>query len=99
MGKIIVNPEDLRNAANQLGSDARTFEDLSKQLMQQADTMGEAWQSADNLAYVEKIHGITTRLNQMVAKLEQDRDTLNQQAQNYENQKNANIANIANLGE
>ena len=61
--------------------------------------MGEAWQGDDNLAYVEKINNLSTKLNQMVEKLRSSSDTLNSQAQNYDDRRSDNISQVANLSE
>ena len=100
MGKSIsVEPQQLRNASTKIDEYAETFEEIYKNLLQQAGTMGEAWQGDDNLAYVEKINNLTTKLNQMVEKLRSASDTLTSQAQNYEDRRTDNINQVANLSE
>ena len=100
MGKTIsVETEQLKNAGVKLNEYANSFEEIYKNLLQQAETMGEAWQADDNLAYVEKIKHLTTRLNQMVEKLKNSGDVLTKQAQNYEDRKNNNIAQVSKLSE
>ena len=100
MGKsITVEPQQLKDAATKINEYADSFEQIYKSLLQQAGTMGEAWQGDDNLAYVEKINNLSTKLNQMVEKLRSSSDTLNSQAQNYDDRRSNNISQVANLSE
>ncbi len=98
MGKVIqVEPQELRNAATKVSGYADTFEEIYKSLLQQASSMGEAYQSTDNEAFVEKINGIATNLNQMVEKLRAGSDNLTAQAQNYEDRRQDNINQVNSL--
>ena len=99
MGKSIqVEPQQLRDAATKVSGYADTFEEIYKSLLQQVSTMGEAYQSSDNEAFVQKINGVATKLNQMVEKLRSGRDNLNTQAKNYEDRRQDNINQVNNLG-
>ena len=63
MGKIIrVTPEQLEAASKKLHEYAISYTEIYSRLLQQAETMGEAWQGADNLAYVEQINGFCDNL-------------------------------------
>ena len=98
MGKVIsVEPQQLKDAATKIGEYADKFEEVYKSLLQQAETMGEAWVGDDNLAYVEQIKGLTTKLNQMVEKLRASSTTLNQQGQNYDDRRTENITQVSKL--
>ena len=100
MGKVIsVEPAQLTATGVKLEEYANSFEEIYKELLRQAETMGEAWQGADNLAYVEKIKGITTKMNAMVEKLKIAGTTLKQQAKNYDDKRNDNIAQVQKLSE
>ena len=100
MGKIItVEPQQLKDASTKLNEYANSFETIYKNLLQQAQTMGDAWQGQDNLAYVEKIKGITTRLSGMTEKLRNASQTLERQATNYIDRRTDNIQQVANLNE
>ena len=59
--------------------------------------MEEAWQGDDNLAYVEKIKTLTTRLEDMTEKLRNASSTLTQQADNYDQRRQDNIIQVGNL--
>lgn len=98
MGKVIsVEPAQLTSASGKLEEYANTFEEIYKELLRQAETMGEAWQGADNLAYVEQIKGITTKMSAMVEKLKVAGSTLKQQAKNYDDKRSDNIAQVQKL--
>ncbi len=98
MGKIIsVEPAKLTENATKLEEYATSFEEIYKELLRQAETMGEAWQGTDNLAYVEQIKGITTKMSSMVEKLKNASTTLKQQAKNYDDKRSDNIAQVKKL--
>lgn len=98
MGKVIsVEPAQLTSTGTKLEEYATSFEEIYKELLRQAETMGEAWQGADNLAYVEQIKGITTKMSAMVEKLRGAGATLKQQAKNYDDKRADNIAQVQKL--
>lgn len=100
MGKVIsVEPQQLKDAATKISGYADSFEEIYTNLLQQAETMGEAWEGDDNLAYVEKIKGLTTRLSNMTEKLRTASSTLNQQGTNYDERRSDNISQVAKLSE
>ena len=61
MGKTIsvASFEDMAKASQKLQSLSETYTEIYTQLMQEASTMGSAWEGADNLAFVEQITGFT----------------------------------------
>lgn len=98
MGKVIsVEPAQLTSTGSKLEEYATSFEEIYKELLRQAETMGEAWEGADNLAYVEQIKGITNKMSAMVEKLKTAGVTLKQQAKNYDDKRNDNIAQVKKL--
>lgn len=98
MGKIIrVTPEQLEAASKKLHEYAINYTEIYSRLMQQAETMGEAWQGADNLAYVEQINGFCDNLRAMSEKLQEAGDILLQQKTNYVNRQEDNIAQVKKL--
>ena len=100
MGKVIsVEPQQLKETATKINGYADSFEEIYKNLLQQAETMGEAWEGDDNLAYVEKIKGLPTRLNNMTEKLRTASATLNQQGTNYDERRTDNISQVSKLSE
>ena len=91
MGKIIrVTPEQLEAASKKLHEYAISYTEIYSRLMQQAETMGEAWQGADNLSYVEQINGFCDNLQEAG-------DILLQQKTNYVNRQEDNIAQVKKL--
>lgn len=98
MGKIIrVTPEELITASDKLLSVSETYTEIYTQLLQQAETMGTAWQGADNLAFVEQITGFTDELKAMADKILLASEALKQQSQNYTDRQEANITQVKKL--
>lgn len=98
MGKVIrVTPEVLKKTANDLKQLAETYQSIYKQLINQARTMGNAWQSPDNLAFVTQIEGFCEDLDKMKARLENASQTTMRQATNYSETIAHNIAQIKRL--
>ena len=94
---LSVETQTLKDSATKINNYADTFENIYKSLLQQAENMGDAYQGDENIAYVEKIKELSTKLNGMTEHLRNASQTLNTQAQNYENRKNDNIAQIRKL--
>lgn len=95
--KLSVDPLELHKAAgtfNQLASD---YSAIYNRLINTASTMGEAWNAADNLAYVEQIKGFCDDLKAMTQHLETAAKALEQQAQNYESTRDNNITGVKQL--
>lgn len=65
--------------------------------MNQARTMGGAWQSQDNLAFVSQIEGFCEDLEKMKARLENVSQVTMRQATNYSETIAYNIAQIKRL--
>lgn len=95
--KIRVTPSELESASKKLASISESYTGIYTQLMQQAQTMGAAWEGADNLAFVEQISGFCEELKSMATKLETASTTLHTQAQNYESRQNDNITQVKKL--
>lgn len=98
MVKIIsVEPGQLKAKGNELEELSNAFNEITKNLIRHAETMGDAWQGADNLAFVEQIKGIIPKMNLMVDKLKNAGLTLKQQAKNYDDKRSDNIAQVQKL--
>ena len=98
MGKIIrVTPERLEAVSKELHEISISYTEIYTQLLQQAGTMGEAWQGADNLAYVEQINGFCDNLKAMASKFQEAGDVLLVQKNNYVNRQEDNIAQVKKL--
>jgi WXG100 family type VII secretion target len=55
--KIVADPAKLISAAAQIDSQAAEYQKQYNLLFSQVDGMGQSWQGADNLAFVNQIDG------------------------------------------
>ena len=99
MGKTIsvASFEDMAKAAQKLQSLSETYSDIYTQLMQEANTMGTAWEGADNLAFVDQINGFTEELKMMATKLSTASQALDKQRANYVARQENNITQVKKL--
>ena len=99
MGKQIsvASFEDMAKASQKLLTLSETYTEIYSQLMQEANTMGTAWEGADNLAFVERISGFTEELKAMAQKLALASEKLEQQRANYVARQDNNITQVKKL--
>lgn len=99
MGKTfsVASFDDMAKAAQKLQSLSESYTEIYTQLMQEANTMGAAWEGADNLAFVEQINGFTEELKAMAAKLSLASQALDKQRANYVAQQENNITQVKKL--
>lgn|SRR5699024_2195573 len=99
MGKSfsVASFEDMAKAAQKLQTLSETYTEIYTQLMQEANTMGTAWEGADNLAFVEQINGFTEDLKTMAAKLSAASQALEKQRANYVARQDSNITQVKKL--
>jgi len=99
MGKQIsvASFEDMAKASQKLQTASETYTEIYSQLMQEASTMGSAWEGADNLAFVEQINGFTEELKAMAAKLSAASQALDKQRANYVARQDNNITQVKKL--
>lgn len=99
MGKTIsvASFEDMEKAAKRLQELSDTYTQIYKELMQEANTMGAAWEGADNLAFVEQINGFTEELKTMAAKISSASQALDKQRANYVARQDNNITQVKKL--
>lgn len=99
MGKQIsvASFEDMDKASKRLQSLSESYTEIYTQLMQEANTMGSAWEGADNLAFVEQINGFTEELKAMAAKLTNASQALDKQRANYIARQDNNITQVKKL--
>jgi len=98
MGKVIrVTPEEIEKAAAQISELSKTYTEIYTHLLQQAQTMGEAWEGADNVAFVEQISGFCEELKAMSDRLQSASDTLIKQKTNYATRQENNITGVRKL--
>lgn len=98
MGKTFtVDPQAVTDAATRLADISSSYTDISSQLMEKAQTMGAAWDSEDNLAFVNRISGFCDDLKNMAAKLMTASETLAKQSAQYSARCEDNIAQVNKL--
>jgi uncharacterized protein YukE len=99
MGKTIsvASFEDMAKASQRLQALSETYTEIYTQLMQEASTMGSAWEGADNIAFVEQITGFTEDLKMMAAKLSAASQALDKQRANYVARQDNNITQVKKL--
>lgn len=99
MGKTIsvASFEDMAKASEKLQSLSESYTEIYTQLMQEANTMGTAWEGADNLAFVEQINGFTEELKSMASKLSTASQALERQRANYVARQDNNITQVKKL--
>lgn len=95
--RIRVTPSELDVASKKLQSISESYTSIYNQLMQQAQTMGAAWEGADNQAFVEQISGFCEELKSMASKLEQAGSALHTQAMNYQARQDDNVTQVKKL--
>lgn len=82
--KFSVDPVELRSAAQKLAQLSQEYTTVYTRLLNTAQTMGDAYNSPDNLVFVKQIEGLCDDLKAMADHLDLSSQTLNQQADNYE---------------
>ncbi len=98
MGKRVrVTPEELEAASKKIAELSTSYTEIYSQLLQQAQTMGDAWEGDDNIAFVDQINGFCEDLKLMAQKLSAASDALHKQKMNYSNRQESNIAQIKKL--
>lgn len=98
MGKRIrVTPEELQKASQKVSSISQSYTDIYTKLLQQARTMGEAWEGDDNLAFVNQINGFCEDLKSMADKLQTASQALDKQSKNYSGTQEGNITQVKRL--
>lgn len=95
--KIKVTPEELFSTSDSLKQQSETYTQIYTQLLQEAGTMGVAWQGDDNIAFVEQINGFCEELKMMADKLMTASNALHKQAENYQTRQQDNIQSVKKL--
>ncbi len=99
MGKQIsvASFDEMAKASSQLQTASETYTEIYSQLLQEANTMGTAWEGADNIAFVEQINGFTEELKAMASKLSLASQALDKQRANYVARQDSNITQVKKL--
>jgi len=95
--KFVVDPPELHKASQKFIKLADDYTTVYNRLINAANTMGEAWKAADNLAFVDQINGFCEELKAMTEHLQQASKTLEQQAVNYETTRDNNVVGVKQL--
>lgn len=99
MGKTISvsSFEDMARASKNLLAISESYTEIYTQLMQEANTMGAAFEGADNLAFVEQINGFSEELKTMALKIQTASEALDKQRANYVARQDNNIVQVKKL--
>lgn len=89
--------DEMGKASQKLQTISETYTEIYNQLMQESETMGTAWEGADNLAFVEQIKGFTEELKAMADKLLTASQALDKQRANYVARQDDNITQVKKL--
>ncbi len=89
--------EELAHTSQTLQTLSETYMRIANQLMQQAQTMGAAWEGADNQAFVERITGFTDDLQKMSDKVLQASEIIKNIHDNYVARQDDNIGKVNTL--
>lgn len=95
--KLVVDPPELHKASSKFTQLSGDYTGVYNRLINTANTMGEAWRAADNLAFVDQINGFCDDLKAMAERLDQAAQALEMQAKNYEDTRDNNITGVKKL--
>jgi len=95
--KLVVDPPELHRASQKFTQLADEYNSVYNRLIKCANTMGDAWKAADNLAFVDQINGFCDDLKAMTEHLKQAALALEQQAENYEETRDNNVTGVKRL--
>ena len=95
--KLMSDPGDMHAKATTLNDLSGEYTSIYNRMLNAANTMGDAWKAADNLAFVSQINGLCDDLKNMATHLENASQALNRQAVNYETTQEANISGVRQL--
>ena len=95
--KIVVDPGKLVTASQKMEAQSKEYERLYKQLYNEVDSMGSAWQGVDNQAYVTQIKGFMDDFQKMVKLMDQYSEFLTQAAKVYKDTQSEVISSAKKL--
>ena len=98
MGKTfsVESFEAMSNAAKELNEHAETYRSISTQLINIASTIS-SWGGADQLAFAQKVQGLTGRMQAVSAKLLEASKILQMEKDNYVGTQNALVEGAGKL--
>lgn len=92
MSSFETDPEQMKNASDQIAEYAREYDSIRKVLLTTATSMGKAYDSADSRSYVSKIEGFCGDLQNLANKLHNAANTIKEQAIEYNNRTDSNYS-------
>lgn len=97
MSVFSVDPSALQSASTKLAAASSEYERIYKQLIQTATSLGSAYESEDNKAFVSKIEGCCAALQGMANELMNNSARLAKIAQNYTDTMEHNVSEASKL--
>ena len=97
MASMTWDSDAMRTKSAQLKVHAQQYETIRKQLLQTATSIGNAYQSEDNLAYITRIEQFCVELQNMTDKLLTASNILLEQAAAYDMQEKNNTRRALSL--
>ena len=97
MSKIVVEPEKLKLAAAQIKQQAEDYEQQYNLLFIVVDGLGSVWKGADNIAFVNQIHGFMDDFQKMKQLMIQYAEFLENSAKLYDTTQQDRIAKAQSL--
>ena len=95
--KFTVDTQEMQQTTAFLKKASSDYSRIYTQLLSVASSMGAAYSSADNAAFVEKIQSCSGDLKSMAQRLEAAADILDKQRANYERQMEENLSAVQRL--
>lgn len=96
-GQFSVDPQELANVVRQIRRNAEEYNGIAKRLLETATTMGAAYDSDDNRAFVNQIEGCSNDLTAMVNKLNQIAQIVDTQRNDFETVSEHNATEVKKL--
>ncbi len=97
MAKIKFTVSDIENASTAIKGKAGEFTEEYKEIIKLANESDSYYHSEDSKVFVEKVNGLSTKMKQMVEKLEELSKILKTEAKNYGDRVSANKKAASNL--
>ncbi len=97
MAKIKFTVDDIMQSSVAIKEKAGEFTEEYKEIIKLANESDSYYHSEDSKVFVEKVNGLSTKMKQMVEKLEQLSKILDTEAKNYKERVNANKKAASNL--
>ena len=97
MAELKWDLEGTKKVVSQLQESSQNYTNMYQELLKIAGSMGSAYQSADNLAFVQQINGLSDDLRKMADKILEISQIIDKQVQNHETRVQENISNVTKL--